>query len=162
MTMPSPDPVNGAANGAGNGTTGTAPGIELAAVLLRAVRFESQLDLGAPVSAPPQVAVTAGYQQEPLANGAFAVVLVLRAVGRAGEAPLFTAGIEQTAVVKTAGLAAGEAADWVAARAPARLYPYARQALEDLLGNSQFTGFRLGVSCPPLVPVAPGDAAAAG
>lgn len=158
MTTPAPAP----AGQDGNGTRSAAPGVELATVQLRALRFESQLGLGEAVSAPPEVAVAADYQQRPLANGTFAALLRLRALGRAGARPLFTATVEQSAIVRAAGLPTSDAAAWVARRAPARIYPFARQALEELLGNSQFTGFRLSVTCPPLEPLAAAETPGAG
>ncbi len=131
-------------------TAQPASAIEIAHLRICTAQFHAQLEPGKAVVEPPQITVTAGFAQQPLQDGFFTAMLELRVVGVAGAEPLFTAAAAQGAVLKAAGMAADAAAALVAREAPGLVYPYARLALEDLFEGSQFIGFRLGLSCPPL------------
>jgi preprotein translocase subunit SecB len=87
---------------------------------------------------PPQLEVQIGHQAAQFSDGLYDVVVTVTVTARAGEKTVFLAEVAQAGIFSVRGIAAQELEPLLAIGCPTILYPYAREAISDLVTRAGF------------------------
>ena len=86
----------------------------------------------------PQLEVRVGNEAIQFADGMFEVTVTVTVTARAGEKTLFLAEVAQAGIFSVRGIAPQDLEPLLAIGCPTILYPYAREAISDLVTRSGF------------------------
>ncbi|HUK05130.1 MAG TPA: protein-export chaperone SecB [Burkholderiales bacterium] len=87
---------------------------------------------------PPQLEIQIGHQAAQFSDGLYDVVVTVTVTARAGEKTIFLAEVAQAGIFSVRGIPAQELEPLLAIGCPTILYPYAREAISDLVGRAGF------------------------
>lgn len=138
----SEDIANGAAAPAENAPQGASFSVEK--IYTRDVSFESP---NAPAvfneQIQPELSMNLNQRVTQLNDTAFEVVLGVTLTCKAGEKTAYLAEVQQAGIFGLAGFDPAGLDAMLGAQCPAILYPYARTAISELIGNGGFPPFQL-------------------
>ncbi|HVP09092.1 MAG TPA: protein-export chaperone SecB [Burkholderiales bacterium] len=87
---------------------------------------------------PPQLEVQISQQAAQFSDGLYDVVVTVTVTARAGEKTVFLAEVAQAGIFSVRGIAAQELEPLLGIGCPTILYPYAREAISDLVTRAGF------------------------
>ena len=87
---------------------------------------------------PPQLEVQIGQQSAQFSDGLYEVAVTVTVTARAGEKTVFLAEVAQAGIFSVRGIPAAELEPLLAIGCPTILYPYAREAISDLVTRAGF------------------------
>lgn len=91
----------------------------------------------------PELSMNLNQRVSQLNDNAFEVILGVTVTCKAGDKTAYLAEVQQAGVFGLNGFDAAGLDAMLGAHCPAVLYPYARAAISDLVGNGGFTPFQL-------------------
>ncbi len=140
----SEDIANGAAAPAETSDPNQGASFSVEKIYTRDVSFESP---NAPMvfneQVQPELSMNLNQRVTQLNDNAFEVVLGVTLTCKAGEKTAYLAEVQQAGVFGLTGFDAASLDAMLGAHCPAVLYPYARAAISDLVGNGGFPPFQL-------------------
>jgi preprotein translocase subunit SecB len=86
----------------------------------------------------PQLEIQVGNQAAQFSDGLFDVVVTVTVTARAGEKTIFLAEVAQAGIFAVRGVPQAELEPLLAVACPTILYPYAREAIADLVTRAGF------------------------
>jgi preprotein translocase subunit SecB len=86
----------------------------------------------------PQLEIQVGNQAAQFSDGLFDVVVTVTVTARAGEKTIFLAEVAQAGIFAVRGVPQAELEPLLAIACPTILYPYAREAIADLVTRAGF------------------------
>ncbi len=86
----------------------------------------------------PQLEVQIANQSAQFSDGLYDVVLTVTVTARAGEKTIFLAEVAQAGIFQVRGVPQADLEPLLAIACPSILYPYAREAIADLVTRSGF------------------------
>ena len=89
-------------------------------------------------SEPPQLEVQIGQQSAQFSDGLYDVVVTVTVTARAGEKTVFLAEVAQAGIFSVRGVPPADLEPLLAIGCPTILYPYAREAISDLVTRAGF------------------------
>jgi preprotein translocase subunit SecB len=89
-------------------------------------------------SEPPQLEVQISQQAAQFSDGLYDVVVTVTVTARAGEKTVFLAEVAQAGIFSVRGIPAADLEPLLAIGCPTILYPYAREAIGDLVTRAGF------------------------
>ena len=87
---------------------------------------------------PPQLEVQMGQQSAQFSDGLYDVVLTVTVTARAADKTVFLAEVAQAGIFSVRGVPAADLEPLLAIGCPNILYPYAREAIADLITRAGF------------------------
>jgi len=87
---------------------------------------------------PPQLEVQISQQAAQFSDGLYDVVVTVTVTARAGEKTVFLAEVAQAGIFAVRGIPAAEVEPLLQIGCPTILYPYAREAISDLVTRAGF------------------------
>ena len=87
---------------------------------------------------PPQLEVQISQQAAQFSDGLYDVVVTVTVTARAGEKTVFLAEVAQAGIFSVRGIPAQELEPLLGIGCPTILYPYAREAISDLVTRAGF------------------------
>jgi preprotein translocase subunit SecB len=87
---------------------------------------------------PPQLEIQIGQQSAQFRDGLYDVVVTVTVTARAGEKTIFLAEVAQGGIFTARGIPQADLEPLLAIGCPTILYPYAREAISDLVTRAGF------------------------
>jgi preprotein translocase subunit SecB len=87
---------------------------------------------------PPQLEVQIGQQSAQFSDGLYDVVVTVTVTARSGEKTIFLAEVAQGGIFTARGIPQADLEPLLAIGCPTILYPYAREAISDLVTRAGF------------------------
>lgn len=87
---------------------------------------------------PPQLEVQISHQAAQFSDGLYDIVVSVTVTARAGEKTVFLADVAQAGIFSVRGIPAAEVEPLLQIGCPTILYPYAREAISDLVTRAGF------------------------
>jgi len=87
---------------------------------------------------PPQLEIQIGQQAAQFRDGLYDVVITVTVTARAGEKTIFLAEVAQGGIFTARGIPQADLEPLLAIGCPTILYPYAREAISDLVTRAGF------------------------
>jgi preprotein translocase subunit SecB len=87
---------------------------------------------------PPQLEIQIGHQAAQFSDGLYDVVVTVTVTARAGDKTIFLAEVAQAGIFTARGIPQGDLDPLLGIGCPTILYPYAREAISDLVTRAGF------------------------
>ena len=131
-------------NGAASPEQAAGPQFAVQKIYVKDVSFESP---GAPEvfsqPANPDISMNLNQRVNPIADGAYEVVLKVTITCAEGDKTLYLAEVEQAGIFALSGFESAQLEGMLGSYCPNMLYPYARQTISNLVQDGGFPPFLL-------------------